>query len=186
MRAVLAELTDLPHALFAPAIKRGDAQFGIALLSRYPIRHVDRRPLPRKNDEPRTLLVGEIHAPGGDLLLLTSHISVVPVDRPDQFSAVTQRVLLRWARRRLPTVVAGDLNAPIDEVALRKCMGWLNLRSALHSTLDDVPPTFPTTDPTICIDHVLVSRDVEVDAAGVAELDGSDHLPVWADLRVVD
>lgn len=182
MRSVLSDATGLPHAMFAPAIQRGQAQYGIALLSRYPLGLFERIPLPRRTDEPRVLLGCTVRADAGNLIVLTSHFSVAPEDRPDQFHALTRWVLTLRGRHPLPMVVAGDFNASPDESGLGAALGWTRLRPAHLLLYGESPPTYPTDAPALAIDHILVGRDVRVEAGEVAHLTGSDHLPVWAEI----
>ena len=92
-----------------------------------------------------------------------------------------------WAADRaddLPLVVAGDLNATLDDAELAPLLA-AGLRSVLP---DDAGPTataFETEDGRR-LDHVLVSHHWEVGSAEVAHRAGtaSDHYPVVAELRL--
>jgi endonuclease/exonuclease/phosphatase family metal-dependent hydrolase len=195
MAAVLARLTGARWSVFAPALQEGAGQYGIAVLSRRPLRVLERVPLPRKVDEARVLLGLRVEAGGGEAgrgddeagpswLLVTSHVSVRAEDRPGQLEALTRWVLTLRARERLPLVVAGDLNAELDEPALREAMSWTKLRSAHVLSSGSAPKSFPVRGPTDAIDHVLVTPEWQVVGAGVAEVPGSDHFPVWADIEI--
>lgn len=182
MRTVLSAQTGLPHAVFAPAIQRGPAQYGIAVLSRYPLEVLARPPLPQRQDEPRVLLACRLHAADESLLLLTSHVSVVGGDRPAQFAAIGDCIGAMERRQSLPLALVGDLNAELQEPALIELMGRCGLRSAHVEVLGAVPPTFPTKSPERAIDHILMTEGLAVSRAGVESVDASDHLPVWADV----
>lgn len=183
MRSALLAETGSRYGVFAPALQAGQGQYGIAVLSRFPLRVVDRRPLPRRADEPRALLACQVDTPQGQLHLLTSHLSVVDGDRPGQCRAVVDWVRATgWARQgRL--VLAGDLNAQLEDPVLVDLTQALELRSALLEATGRTHPTYPTEAPEAAIDHVLVSRDLVVTGAGVAAEAGSDHLPIWADVE---
>jgi endonuclease/exonuclease/phosphatase family metal-dependent hydrolase len=76
--------------------------------------------------------------------------------------------------RRLPTIVAGDLNMPRPFAAV--------------SIADDVTvrgSTWPANRPFIQLDHILVDQRVKVIRSEVLPTVGSDHLPVRARLRVL-
>jgi endonuclease/exonuclease/phosphatase family metal-dependent hydrolase len=147
----------------------GTATYGIALLSRYPVRswQVVRLPsipfrvpmwlrYPRKflvvSEEPRVAMAGVIDSPLGVLTIATTHLSFVPGWNVHQ---------LRRLRRDLtplpdPLVLLGDLN--------------LTRRSAARVTgyrpLTDVA-TFPTDAPTRQLDHCAASRAARAGALPV-------------------
>jgi endonuclease/exonuclease/phosphatase family metal-dependent hydrolase len=181
MRTALMDQSGLGHGVFVPALQRADAQYGIALLSRYPMAIVDRFPLPRIEDEPRVLIAARITAPDAELLVVTSHVSVMDADRPGQC-----RVIGDWIRdnahRHPRMVLAGDLNAPLDSPEIQELLDVTDLRSAVVEAKGKMPPSFPVDKPKVGIDHILVSREIAVEDAAVARMKGSDHYPVWADL----
>lgn len=183
MRSVLMELTDIPYGFFVPALQEGRAQYGITILSRHPIHIVARRPLPRRVDEPRVMAQCEVLAPGRSISLVTSHVSVCPEDRALQLSMLTEHLKTSLPDGH-PAILAGDLNATMQEPEMAFLMKDLNLRSALIETLGERPNTFPTKSPSSAIDWILVNDRMNVVSAGVSSLLGSDHLAVWADVEV--
>lgn len=91
-----------------------------------------------------------------------------------------------------PLVLAGDFNATPGHRPYRDLLR----RGALDDAVGSVP-TFPSggaslapcgvdlpTGPVLALDHVLV-RGLEAVGAAVGVGEGSDHLPVLADLRVI-
>jgi endonuclease/exonuclease/phosphatase (EEP) superfamily protein YafD len=79
-------------------------------------------------------------------------------------------------------VLAGDFNnAPWSSTFRR-------LRSATGlvptSTLTSTWPAWPLPLPQVALDHILVSPDLSVLATGTGPALGSDHLPIWAQLRL--
>jgi endonuclease/exonuclease/phosphatase family metal-dependent hydrolase len=155
--------------------------YGIALLSRHPVRAWHRVRLPVGTpwlfgrvrlgaDEPRAAVAAVVETPQGPLTVVNTHLSSW---------RRWNRLQLRWLARRLrgaprPLVLLGDLNIPGDVPAQRT--GW---RDAV------VTPTFPRRRPRSAIDHVLL--DGAVRAAGPAravDLGLSDHLAVVVDLEV--
>ncbi len=169
-----AQASDLP----------GLPQYGIALLSRYPVAdwvEVRLPPLPGPvpywergwprphlvRDEPRTALVADVAAPDGPLRVVATHLS---------FLAPSARRQLRLVVRRTagprPTVLLGDLNLSPGPV------GRLTGLTALASG-----PTYPASRPRRQLDHVLGRGVAPAGSGGPVELAVSDHRALVADLR---
>ncbi len=165
----------------------GSPDYGIALLSRRPVRSWrvlrlgrarGRYPImlpttpPRVvwiNDEPRAAVVAVLEEPR--LTVAATHLSFVP-----GFNVVQLR-RLRRALDQLPGphVLLGDLNLPGGLPA--RLTGWRPLVTG---------PTFPSPAPRLQIDHVL-SGDLPAVADGAArivELPLSDHRAVTVDLAL--
>jgi endonuclease/exonuclease/phosphatase family metal-dependent hydrolase len=163
----------------------GAAAYGIALLSRYPVRQwqVVRMPtipfrfpmwlpVPRKvmvvKEEPRAALVAVVDTPRGRLTVVNTHLSFVPG---------WNRVQLRRLRRDLtafpgPLVLMGDLNmTPPTPAAVT---GWRPLAEAL---------TFPAAAPDRQLDHVLLRGEIgSVTGTSAPELPLSDHRALVVDV----
>jgi len=165
--------TDPPETRPAPTADDRPG-FGIALLSRFPLGPWTRHRLPKRQDTQRCILSGTVVTPKGPVSVLVTQLSQNPVDRGAQVPA-----LLRHAQTQAtPLMVLGDLAADVNDDDLRQ------LSSFLKNAAGDEPwPTFPAHDPERAVDHIYVSKELEV--IGPAEplpLVGSDHLPVMARL----
>jgi endonuclease/exonuclease/phosphatase family metal-dependent hydrolase len=153
--------------------------YGIALLSRHPVRAAYRLRLPLAGpwvfgriqvwrDEPRAALAAVIETPGGPLTVVNTHLSSW---------RRWNRVQLRWLERRLrraprPIVLLGDLN--IRGRIPAESTGWRELVQA---------DTYPVAKPYTQIDHVLADGEVEAAAPGRAlDLGVSDHRAVVVDV----
>ena len=180
MHEVIGAAAGMPHTLYAPAIHRGAAQYGIAVLSAHPLRLELLERLPRQTDEPRVLVEVVVESPE-PFLLMTSHVSVVDGDRPDQLRAIAERYKVR-SDCGMPIVIAGDLNAELESPELAHLIEATGVRSALVEVMGDSPKTFPTSAPDTAIDHILISSDLEVIAASAFTVDASDHLPIAVDV----
>jgi endonuclease/exonuclease/phosphatase family metal-dependent hydrolase len=93
---------------------------------------------------------------------------------PLQLRALRKRLRDAPAMRRIPTIVAGDLNMPRPFASV--------------SIADDVTvrgSTWPANRPFIQLDHILVDQRVKVVRSEVLPAVGSDHLPVRARLRLL-
>ncbi|GAA1722679.1 endonuclease/exonuclease/phosphatase family protein [Isoptericola hypogeus] len=172
-RATAADLDHAAHPGHAPDLPG----YGIALLSRHPVRAWRPMRLPGPNvpglpplgvDEPRVALAAAVATPDGTVTVVTTHLSRVDPWRRAQLRALRHR--LRHAPR--PLVLLGDLNTR-DAVPARRT-GW---RELVHV------PTYPAARPWLRIDHVLTDGDVRAAAAARAvDLGVSDHRAVVVDV----
>jgi endonuclease/exonuclease/phosphatase family metal-dependent hydrolase len=201
--AAVADALEAPHWRFLAAVhgtpgldgqwtpaldedEPGTGSYGIALLSRYPVREwrtrrfpaapvgmplmlPGRRGLARVPDEPRTALAAVVEAPCGPITVLTAHLSFVPGWNVRQL-----RAIVRWVSDLpSPRIIAGDLNLP--STLPRQVTGWEQLARL---------PTYPAQRPTVQFDHVLglgVTRDDVVGATAMM-LPVSDHCALAVDL----
>jgi endonuclease/exonuclease/phosphatase family metal-dependent hydrolase len=185
----LASLTGTPGASWMAATGDdvpGDASYGIALLSRFPVRSWEivrlpripvRFPLwlpePRKlivvHDEPRPLLIGHLDTPGGPLAVANTHLSYVPGWRRLQL----QRIGAVLAALPGNVALMGDLN--MTAPGPTRITGFRSL--AAH-------PTFPADVPQRQLDHILLRGELgEVVASSAPELPLSDHRALLVELR---
>ena len=184
----VAAIAGTPGATWMAATGReqpGAAEYGIALLSRYPVRswQVIRFPpipfrfpmwlsVPRKvvvvKEEPRAAVVAVVETPAGDLTVVNTHLSFVPGWN-------------RWQLRRLqrdltafpgPLVLMGDLNMTPPTPA--RVTGWTPLAEGL---------TFPVDGPERQLDHVLLRGSLgQVTATSAPALPLSDHRALTVDI----
>ncbi|NRQ37570.1 endonuclease/exonuclease/phosphatase family protein [Nonomuraea sp. NN258] len=82
-------------------------------------------------------------------------------------------------------VLAGDFNATLDHVPVRDLLagGYRDAADAMGQGLTATWPQFGWT-PGVAIDHVLADARMGVRAFEVLTLDGTDHRPVYAELRL--
>jgi endonuclease/exonuclease/phosphatase family metal-dependent hydrolase len=172
---------DLPH--------RADTDGGVVALSRYPI----------LDDQPMTL-----HGSGRSVRLAEGPLGAVtlfalhPVQpyRPgvwdEDASRVVEGMTSYLANEADPTIVAGDLNATLDNWPLR-ALESLGLTDAVDAVNGGFQPTYPAGNvhrrmgvpvpPLVQIDHVLVSRHLVVSDVKQVQTRGADHLAVLAIIR---
>ncbi|GAT65627.1 endonuclease [Planomonospora sphaerica] len=84
-------------------------------------------------------------------------------------------------------VLAGDFNATLDHGPVRDLLDS-GYRDAADATGQGLTPTWPQRGwepvPGVALDHVLADARMAVDAFSVHSLPGTDHRPVFADLRL--
>lgn len=158
--------------------------YGIALLSRYPVRgwQVARLPaaplrLPHRDDErrliwvrdePRVVLRADLETPDGLVRVVTTHLSFLPLSNGRQL-----RMLVRGrADDDVPTLLIGDLN-----MSPRRAERLTGLRSLASG------PTFPAHRPAVQLDHVLGDGRLRPTSGGPVALAVSDHRALVVDLR---
>jgi endonuclease/exonuclease/phosphatase family metal-dependent hydrolase len=151
----------------------GDGDWCLALLSQKPIRSTRTIELPQLFLDPssRVLLQAEIDVDGTNLTVVATHFPHLEFGSPLQTRAL-RRGLPPEDR---PAVLVGDMNMWGWTISAMTPRGW---RSAVRGK------TWRSTHPRHQIDHLLVTRSVEVVRGEVLPDLGSDHLPIRARLRV--
>ncbi len=166
------------------------ALYGVALVSRFPVRdwHVLRLPrVPGRapirvtdaggrrrtllvEDEPRIAVAAVLETPAGALTAASTHLSFVPLWNVWQLQRIS-----RWlARFPTPHVILGDLNIPgrLPRVVSRE---W-------HSLVTG--NTWPAGRPRVQLDHILSrGRLPRVVSTAVPHLPLSDHRALVAELE---
>ncbi|MCZ2827130.1 MULTISPECIES: endonuclease/exonuclease/phosphatase family protein [unclassified Modestobacter] len=184
----VAAISGTPGATWMAATgdeQPGTAEYGIALLSRYPVRswQVVRLPAipfrfpmwlpgPRKvivvDEEPRAAVVAVVETPHGELTVASTHLSFVPGWNRRQLRRL-QRDLTAFPG---PLVLMGDLNmTPPTPAAVT---GWTSLAEEL---------TFPLEEPDRQLDHVLLRGSLPpVTTTSAPVLPLSDHRALTVDV----
>ncbi|MCA9262743.1 MAG: endonuclease/exonuclease/phosphatase family protein [Planctomycetales bacterium] len=174
---------------FHPSWSVEEERYGNAILSHFPLQHIDWGQLPAShmNREPRGVLWCEIDlGQGARLQVLNTHLSLYPQER----SAQAMALVSDWtslASQQGPTVLCGDFNAHPKSQSYRVIAERL---IDAHLTRQGGPTnTWFSPRPLARIDHVFVNADVYVDHATVIDSRlarvASDHLPLVADLHVL-
>jgi len=181
------------HARFGNALAFQGGGYGIATLSRFPVRssRLVRLPVdpPQERSggsrEPRGVLHLVVETPGGPLHVLNTHLDPSADDRwrrqeGDSVLAVARRL----AADGLPVLAGGDFNATPDSDAQRVLRdgGFRDLWAGC-GTGDGL--TYPASEPTKRIDYLFALGDgVRCSAARVVASDASDHRGVLFVLRL--
>jgi endonuclease/exonuclease/phosphatase family metal-dependent hydrolase len=162
------------------------AAYGIALLSRFPVRgwRVVRlapvpMPVPMRfrgrvrpelvRDEPRVAVVADVQTPAGAVTVVNTHLSFIDWWNGRQL----RRLMADVADDDQPLVLMGDLNMGPERAhritGLQPAASW---------------PTFPVDEPRQQIDHVLVRGRVRAQESASVRLPVSDHRALTAELNL--
>lgn len=179
----LAKMTGMNY-FFAKAIDRSEGDYGVAVLSRFPIIEAKGYRLPVHDSlkhEIRTLAVIKVQLPCGDSIIFSSahldHIS--DEDRLLQVQKMTE-ILNQY--KKLPVILGADLNMTSENEVM----------DILHNTLtidfENFPLTFPSVNPQRTIDYILMNNVAHkkfnlLDYTTIKEEYASDHLPLKVVLR---
>jgi endonuclease/exonuclease/phosphatase family metal-dependent hydrolase len=188
--AVLARLTGYSVA-FGRTIGFQGGDYGIALLSRWPIRRDTLIPLlvtappgrTTEGREQRGVLMAIVDAPGGPLAVLNTHLDASGEDtwRAQEIAGVLRAAATVEAA--VPLLLGGDLNA-LPENPLHQTLADAGLRDAWPGCGVGDPRTFPVNAPARRIDYLYLRGDVRcVDARVLAEY-ASDHRPLLVRIRL--
>ena len=177
--AYLASAAGLRYVHFAGALtdKLG-GQFGISLLSRWPILNPRSTQLPREVDEQRILLEAKVEAPT-PFTLLTTHLSVADRERSAQLKLIRDRA----ATCRGPLILLGDLNARPERPPLQELRS-AELQDAFSVAGEGPGESFSVVDPHRRIDYIF-TRVFQARRCWLAQRErGSDHFPLLAELSL--
>ncbi|HUH32513.1 MAG TPA: endonuclease/exonuclease/phosphatase family protein [Daejeonella sp.] len=169
--------------VFAKAIDYDGGEYGLAILSKYPLSETVIHQLPTDSaskGEPRILLTGKINLPGGREIRfgnthldsetdsLNRHMQINEINRISQ-------------KETLPFILAGDLNADPGTGVIR------TLDSQFKRTCEPCQFTYPAVNPQKAIDFIAVKSRTRMQIISHRVLNesyASDHLPIAAVLKL--
>ena len=180
----LARLTGMDYA-FAHNLDYQGGQYGVAVLSRFPILAIDhRRYANRRERERRGFIRVEVEAEGRRLNFVTTHLDYQLLDGR---IFETEQLLAALADVRGPLVVTGDFNEEPGVGAYELMLkagfadGWT--RAGTQDPAGGL--TYPADKPVKRIDYVFYRGpgDAEASGATVPDTLASDHRPVVVSLK---
>lgn len=172
----LAETLAL-HAVAGPNIKGRRGKFGNALLSRWPVRAVQRTDLTVRHYEPRGVIVAEIEVDGVGVRVAVTHLGLNAAERRLQVRHLL--AALDEGHGDIPTIIMGDFNE------WRPTRGALRFIDRRFGT-SLMPRTFPSRLPLLPLDRIWAwpspgLRRLSVYATPLSRIT-SDHLPLRAEV----
>lgn len=167
---------------FAKAIDHDGGDYGVAILSRYPLSDTKIHRLTTiegSKGEPRVLATATIKLPGGSIIKFGStHLDALgtAVNREKQIAEINTIS----QNESLPLIIAGDFNDTPGSVTINQ------LDQVFTRTCTDCAPTFPVVNPRTTIDFIAFKKTSSFKTlthSVVQEHYASDHLPVLALLQ---
>lgn len=170
----LAKRTKM-HASFNGSIEYQDGKYGIGVLSKEKPLRTEAVELPGR-EEKRSLLIVEL----GDYVLCCTHLSLNEEDRQASMNIIENHTKKYDSK---PLFLVGDLNALPDSPEISNLSeNWIMLN-------DPNQPTFPSDNPSVTIDYLLLKKNEQfthkvITAEVVDEPMASDHRPLIVELEV--
>ncbi|MFW5640690.1 MAG: endonuclease/exonuclease/phosphatase family protein [Thermodesulfobacteriota bacterium] len=185
--AYLAEQLGMDYHYF-PLIIAGREQYGIAVLSRFSITDIQTGfyPDPPGNGkrERRGAIRAMVEIGSRRVHFFNTHLDLSFRERQKQARCLTENGWLGAVPKGEPVILCGDLNAsPRSPVYQRLVRHLADVQNGAGH-----PPSFFSWNPFIRLDHIFVSshfkpRRIEIPRNQDTRL-ASDHLPVFADLKL--
>ena len=160
-----------------------DAQWGNAILSRYPIVRAEAFPLPTEELLIRRgYIIAEIDIGRGTIILIDTHFAHRGSSNNAAREMQAAEIVRAWDGGAT-TVIVGDMNAPpeADSILTLSDAGLVNI--AAEICLQPVL-TSPASDPNRQIDYIWISPDLSASRCKVGQIQASDHLPVIATITL--
>ncbi len=169
---------------FGKAIDYQGGEYGVAILSKYPISETVVNRLPTQEGtrgEPRILATAKVTLPDGTHIRFGStHLDAQrePVNRQLQINKIAEIA----QAEKLPFIIAGDFNATPDSEIIQ-VLDQHFTRSCMQCE-----PTIPVNNPSRTIDFIAFSHPADKFKAGsqqvINETYASDHLPIVAEINI--
>lgn len=175
--AVLMRLTGL-HGAFGKSLDYQGGEYGIAILSRWPI--TAQQTVPLHVDPPQTRAGGSIEprvalvVDTGTLRVVNTHLDA---SREEGFRLQEVGQLLPQIEMRAPLLAGGDFNAEPTS-AVHKRIVDSGLRDAWLECGEGASLTYPAGTPVKRIDYLFLLGNARCTSAKVLDTTASDHRPV--------
>jgi len=151
------------------------AQHGNGLLSRIKPSELEDHKLPGRVPG-RGAISMRFNYSGVTVLVILLHLSLGVRSRHQQLAYV--RNLIEGEKH---VVLIGDMNSHLQSLLFNSPLESTDLRPA-----EDVLPTYPSWNPAVALDHVLVTPALKISRFEVLDCSVSDHRPVAVSLSLSD
>lgn len=170
---IIAEKLSMNYQFFK-AIDHDGGDYGLAILSKFPVQNPENIPLPQVEEaENRTLALLQVKVKDTWICIANTHLDA---SRSDKNRLVQMQFIVdRMAKTDIPVILCGDLNTvPTSEVI------QILDKQFKRTCVNDCLPTSPQGNPRRTIDYIATKnfswpqKSIEV----IAETYASDHRPV--------
>jgi len=178
--AELAAMTRMEYA-FAPNLDYQGGKYGVAILSRFPIKRSVHRMFENKREaERRGMLLVEVELDQKPLTFVTTHLDY---QFEDGRLFETEQLLRQLTDVKGPLIVVADLN-DVPSGSAYQLMRTKFDDAWITSGAKGDGFSYPADKPVKRIDHIFHGKGVRAKKARVIETLASDHVPVVAELEV--
>ncbi|WP_353717937.1 endonuclease/exonuclease/phosphatase family protein [Dyadobacter sp. 676] len=176
----LAQLTGMKF-YFSKAIDHQGGDYGVAVLTKFPIVDSARYALPIRpelKEEDRTIAAVTVKLPDSRKLIFAStHLGLKEPNRLLQ----AETILKYFGNTELPMILGGDFNATPDSPVIAYFDKYFT------RSCSDCKPTIPVEVPEKTIDFIMHKQGSQLKSANTKVIDekyASDHLPVTAEFTL--
>ena len=179
---LLSKKSGLPHYYFAKAMDYDGGQYGLLILSKYPLSNTTTVMLPKsdnKKDEPRVLALATATLPSGlQIRFGSTHLEAYnKTSRMLQIQEINRVA----ASITIPFIVAGDFNAEEKSDVIN------TLDLSFERTCQNCPNTFDEDNETGAIDYIAFKKGNPFTIKShqvIQNKTTSDHMPVVVQLKI--
>ena len=176
---MLSELSGYENYYFAEAIKlHGASPYGNAILSKSKMVSVETviipDPNPRKYKgyyETRCVLKARFE---NGLTVLVVHVGLNPDEQENAINTLLENITDEKC------IVMGDFNVEPDDPLLAPIRE--RMQDAAHK-FTEPKLSWPSDKPTVKIDYIFASKDIEIVSADIPDIVGADHRPHTAEIK---
>jgi endonuclease/exonuclease/phosphatase family metal-dependent hydrolase len=172
----MATETSMYYA-FAPNMRVMGAEYGNAILSKYPIESYQNVKLPGFREK-RGLLISKINVGDQTINFLVTHLGLTKEEKLNQFNVLKQYVEYLGEK----TILVGDFNSRPDHEGIHHMR--YQLVDAAADTENYHQHTYDGIVIKSRIDYIFISPDMKSIGYKVLETNISDHLPVIASIQI--
>jgi endonuclease/exonuclease/phosphatase family metal-dependent hydrolase len=184
----LADRLDMNYRFF-PLIESGNGKYGLAILTRLPMKDIKFDRLPalalKRPREVRGAMWVQLRTQFGPVQMVNTHLGLLAAERRMQIEGLMGKEWLGAWTGDEPLVICGDFNAGRHSYVYRRLGKEFSDVRGFHVAAG-AGATFLSYFPMLCLDHIFVSRhmvpvNMAVPSTPPART-ASDHLPVFAEL----
>lgn len=176
----LAKLTGMNY-FFSKAIDHQGGDYGVAVLSRFPILDSTKFILPIDpviKGETRTIAAVTVEiSKGKKIIFASTHLDLKEQNRLTQ----AELIVKHFEKSNLPVILGGDFNALPDSKVIQY------FDKTFTRSCQECAFTIPVEVPDRAIDFIMYKSDGTLESVSTRVIDekyASDHLPVVAELKV--
>lgn len=181
----LARLTGLEHYVFGKNLDHDGGDYGIAVLSKYPISDYENMHFEQLGNELRSIQAMKVDVGGFPVLLMNTHLAHRREDEPERLQymeAARSDIIPRYPAAKA-ILFTGDFNDVPGSAT------HLAVKEYMHDVWEIAGDggegfTIPPDNPNRRIDYIFYDGDIEPIEARVPITQASDHLPVVAAFKL--